>query len=141
MNGCASGPGEKKKTPRGGMTISVRLPVLMPLAPKKSIRTTCVPAEVLPIANSVDHPPPATTCAKIREAPPPTVAVTGGPKTPDALDGTNRGLLAMGGTGVGLERLVRGMGANSSPRKFNASIATGISEETVSNNGVGNLAA
>src|SRR5262245_22436195 len=143
MKGCAIGPGEKKKTPRGGITISVRLSVLTPLAPKKSMRMTCVPAEVLPTAISVDQPPPVATCAKITEEPPPILmAVTGRPSpNPGRPDGAVMGRLAIGGTGVGVERLVSGTDVKSSPRKFSASIATGISEETVSSNGVGNMAA
>ena len=57
--------------------ISVRLPVRRPSGLKKSIRTLCVPAEVLPSTMSVDHVPPVTTCGNTSAAVPPTEALAG----------------------------------------------------------------
>jgi hypothetical protein len=75
------------------------------------MRIACRPAEVLPMVISVDQVPVAT-CANTRVPAPPNVCV----------------------------RLVSGIGAKSDPRKLNASSATGISEEMVSNSGVVNPA-
>ena len=58
-------------TPRGGIKILVRLVATLPSDPKKSIRILCEPAEVLPIASSVDHPPPVTICGNTRDVGPP----------------------------------------------------------------------
>ena len=68
---------EKKNTPRGGIAMSVRLLVARPSELKKSIRTTCVPVELLPSTMSVDHAPPVTTCGKTNAAFPPIEAVVG----------------------------------------------------------------
>src|ERR1051325_6424421 len=51
-------------TPLAGITISARVPIAAPAELKKSILATCVPAEELPIAMSVDQFPPNTTCGK-----------------------------------------------------------------------------
>ena len=57
--------------------MSVRLRVTKPSGLNKSIRTLCVPAEVLPSTMSVDHVPPVTTCGKTSAAVPPTEALAG----------------------------------------------------------------
>ena len=61
---------EKKNTPWGGIEMSVRL-LVRPSEVKKSIRTVCVPAEVLPRTISVDQAPPITTCGNTSVAVPP----------------------------------------------------------------------
>ena len=64
---------EKKNTPRGRIVMSVRLTVTRPSGLKKSIRTLCIPDEVLPSTMSVDHVPPVTTCGNTSVAVPPIV--------------------------------------------------------------------
>src|SRR5437016_12100560 len=73
---------EKKNTPWGGIEMSVRLLVTRPSELKKSIRTACVPAEVLPSTMSVDHAPPVTTCGNTSVAVPPTKALVGAGEIP-----------------------------------------------------------
>src|SRR5262249_2781464 len=65
----------KKTEPRGGTTIFVILVATAPLAPKNAMRMLCDPADVLPIAISVDQPPPVTTCGNTNDVGPPTTSV------------------------------------------------------------------
>jgi len=64
-------------TPLGGITMFVKLPIATPLELKKSTLATCVAAEVLPMAISVDQFPPITTCGNATAPTPPTEFVVG----------------------------------------------------------------
>src|SRR5215475_383875 len=64
-----------KNTPCGAIVIPVTLFTRTPVGLKKSMRITCVPAEVLPTAISVVHPPPVTTCGNTRAPGPPIVGI------------------------------------------------------------------
>jgi hypothetical protein len=113
-------------------------PVLTPLGSKKSIRTTCATEDLLPIVILADHPPPLTTAGKTSETAVPIEAVVG---TGD-IEIVGGGIATSGGVGVGRATPrpkpgseVTGIDAKSPVLKFNASIATGISEDTVNNAG------
>src|SRR4051812_43351321 len=58
--------------------MSVRLLLMDSSGLKKSMRTLCKAAELLPIAISEAQSPPAATCGNINEVPPPIVAVGAG---------------------------------------------------------------
>ena len=140
--------------------MSVTEASVAPSCPKKSIRMLCVALEVLPIAMSVDQLPPVATAVKTSEVLPPIETVVGAGEVPvvtgglnDAVGGVtggspmpNPGLgdVAIGGTNgwtgtaVGGDRLLSGIDAKFPSRKFKATIATGISDDTVSKRGAEN---
>jgi len=59
------------------MTMFGRVPVFTPFESKKSIRTICASAELLPIVKSVAQSGPPATCANTSERLPPTNVVVG----------------------------------------------------------------
>ena len=73
------------------MTISERLLEWEPSEPKKSMRITCVPLEVLPTASLVDQSPPTATCANTRAPAPPINDVAGSNPGIGAGDGLGGG--------------------------------------------------
>ncbi len=98
--------------------MSVRLLVARPSGLKKSIRTICAPAELLPSTISVDHGPPVTTCGKTSAALPPIEGVAGACELTtavvvgDVTVGTGELLTVSGGE----KNVAAGGGAGGRPR-------------------------